>query len=436
MKLTVKSSLPDFQKRMKAELTNHMEIIEEFRRNSPFGAFLDIQRVPPPTMLWQFMSVRSILLLDGSEIHAPWITSLTSLACVANSTLGALVREHQSGDKPVQICVRKDAPSESEDEDATRKTLTSEEVVHSASHEDDEGKVDGDDDKEEMKEEDDDKEQEGVKEDHDDEGMKEEKDEFGEKKFDPSGVSEEEVLEEEAMDASPLNIRSTVDQEVLGEEKMVVSQLNLLNVRLMWIRRRRSHDIGDPLVIKVEINNVVVHCTLVDTGSSVNIMYNNTFKELGLSRGDLKPIRTPLSGFTGDTIEAEGTITVRARVGDGTHRLWLDMEFMGDQEPNTVDENVSTICAAIQKEEGRPRAEPVEEVEELALDPAKSEQKVKAGKTLPPRLKEQLMGVLRSFKVLFAWGLEDMPGVDPRIICHRLAVDPAHKPVKQKKHFL
>ncbi|VFQ88695.1 unnamed protein product [Cuscuta campestris] len=215
----------------------------------------------------------------------------------------------------------------------------------------------------------------------------------------------------------------------------------------------------DALVIKVEINNVVVHRTLVDTDSSVNIMYSNTFRELGLSRSDLKPIRTPLSGFTGDTIEAEGTITVKAWVGDGTHRLWLDMEFMivqldcahhliigrpefvpvmlwATKSQARVDENVSTICAAMQKEEGRPREEPVEEVEELALDPSKLEQKVKVGKTLPPRLKEQLMGVLRSFKVLFAWGPEDMPGVDPQIICHRLAVDPAHKPIKQKKRFL
>ncbi|VFQ95950.1 unnamed protein product [Cuscuta campestris] len=75
----------------------------------------------------------------------------------------------------------------------------------------------------------------------------------------------------------------------------------------------------------VEIKNVVVHCTLVDTGSLVNIMYSNTFKELGLSRADLKPIRTPLSGFTRDTTEAEGTILVKAgvemtilkRIGEG-----------------------------------------------------------------------------------------------------------------------
>ncbi|VFQ93639.1 unnamed protein product [Cuscuta campestris] len=247
----------------------------------------------------------------------------------------------------------------------------------------------------------------------------------------------------------------------------------------------------DALVIRVEINNVVVHRTLVDTGNSVNIMYSNTFRELGLSRSDLKPIRTPLSGFTADTIEAEGTVTVKAGVGDGTHRLWLDMEFMvvqldcthhlilgrpgledlecvispvhlclkfstptgvgvakGNQSLSRscyvgetksqarVAENVSTTCAAIQKEEGRPRAKPAEEVEEVILDPAKPEQKVKVGKTLPHRLKEQLLEVLQAFKVLFAWGPEDMPGVDPKIICHRLAVDPTHKPIKQKKRFL
>ncbi|VFQ66936.1 unnamed protein product [Cuscuta campestris] len=87
-------------------------------------------------------------------------------------------------------------------------------------------------------------------------------------------------------------------------------------------------------------------------------------------------------------------------------------------------------------EEGRPRAEPAEDVEEVTLDPGKPEQKVKVSKTLQREQKGQLVSVLRSFKVLFAWGPKDMPGVDPRIICHRLAVDPAHKLVKQKKCFL
>ncbi|VFQ85179.1 unnamed protein product [Cuscuta campestris] len=188
----------------------------------------------------------------------------------------------------------------------------------------------------------------------------------------------------------------------------------------------------DALVIKVEINNVVVHRMLVDTGSSVNIMHSNTFKGLGLSRSDLKPIRTPLSGFTEDTIEAEGTITVKAGVGDGTHRLWLDMKFMLVQ----LDCAHHLILGRPERG-GATQSRAGEGDRRSRFGPgSKPEQKVKIGKTLPCRLKEQLMGVLRSFRILFAWGPEDMPGVNPKIICHRLAVDPTHKLIKQKKCFL
>ncbi|VFQ94714.1 unnamed protein product, partial [Cuscuta campestris] len=84
----------------------------------------------------------------------------------------------------------------------------------------------------------------------------------------------------------------------------------------------------DALVVKIEINDAIVHRTLVDTGSSVNIMYEKTFQDLGLDRKDLRPVRTPLSGFTGDSIEAEGVITVPVIVGDGAHKAKLKMEFM------------------------------------------------------------------------------------------------------------
>ncbi|VFQ76069.1 unnamed protein product [Cuscuta campestris] len=84
----------------------------------------------------------------------------------------------------------------------------------------------------------------------------------------------------------------------------------------------------DALVVQIEINNTIVHQTLVDTGSSVNIMYRKTFKDLGLSCKDLKPMRTPLSEFMGDSIEAEGVITVPVIEGDGVHKAKLNLEFM------------------------------------------------------------------------------------------------------------
>ncbi|VFQ66815.1 unnamed protein product [Cuscuta campestris] len=125
----------------------------------------------------------------------------------------------------------------------------------------------------------------------------------------------------------------------------------------------------DALVVKVEINNVVVHRTLVDTGNLVNIMYNNIFKELACLERISNRFAPPLSGFTWDTIEAEGTITVKAGA-TGSGRFGV---------------------------RNLPRP-PMHEVR------------------YPNR--------------------GDMPGVDSRIICHRLAMDLAHKPVKQKKRFL
>ncbi|XP_019160717.1 PREDICTED: uncharacterized protein LOC109157271 [Ipomoea nil] len=84
----------------------------------------------------------------------------------------------------------------------------------------------------------------------------------------------------------------------------------------------------DALVVKLDINNVVVHRVLVDTGSSVNVMYYDTFTLLGLSRGELEQVRTPLSGFTGDSIETEGSITLKAEIGTPPHTRRWEVEFV------------------------------------------------------------------------------------------------------------
>jgi len=55
----------------------------------------------------------------------------------------------------------------------------------------------------------------------------------------------------------------------------------------------------DALIIKMDINDTIVHRILVDTRSSVNVMYYNAFTKLGLPRSQLKEVRTPLFGFKG-----------------------------------------------------------------------------------------------------------------------------------------
>ncbi|VFQ88365.1 unnamed protein product, partial [Cuscuta campestris] len=246
----------------------------------------------------------------------------------------------------------------------------------------------------------------------------------------------------------------------------------------------------DALVVKLEINNAILHRTLVDTGSSVNIMYEKTFQDLGLDRKDLRPVRTPLSGFTGDSIEAEGVIAVPVIVGDGAHKAKLKMEFMvvsincahnmilgrpdledlecvispyylcmkfptpsgigvarGDQKARSCYVRITkklprdeTLVVHAQEEMrklgARPKAEPAEEVEEVSLDPQTPERKVKVGASLIGSQRKRLVGVLSAYRMIFAWGPGDMPGVDPKVICHRLAVNPEARPVKQKKRFL
>ena len=37
---------------------------------------------------------------------------------------------------------------------------------------------------------------------------------------------------------------------------------------------------------------------------------------------------------------------------------------------------------------------------------------------------------------LFAWTPKDMPGIDSKVICHKLAIDPKVRPVSQKTRKL
>lgn len=60
------------------------------------------------------------------------------------------------------------------------------------------------------------------------------------------------------------------------------------------------------LVISLNLNGTLVRRVLVDIGSSVNVMYHDVYVKLGLSEDQLIPLKTPLDGFTGDTVETRG----------------------------------------------------------------------------------------------------------------------------------
>uniref|UniRef100_A0A151UHV5 Gag-pol polyprotein n=2 Tax=Cajanus cajan TaxID=3821 RepID=A0A151UHV5_CAJCA len=59
----------------------------------------------------------------------------------------------------------------------------------------------------------------------------------------------------------------------------------------------------DPMVISVEINNYIVRKTLVDQGSSADILYWKTFEQLDIPEQELTPYDEPLVGFSGERVD-------------------------------------------------------------------------------------------------------------------------------------
>ena len=77
--------------------------------------------------------------------------------------------------------------------------------------------------------------------------------------------------------------------------------------------------------------------------------------------------------------------------------------------------------------------EPVEELEEITLDESRSEQMTRMGMLASQPIRQALAAFLRMNQDVFAWSHEDMPGIDPLVIVHRLNVNPASSPIRQKK---
>ena len=79
------------------------------------------------------------------------------------------------------------------------------------------------------------------------------------------------------------------------------------------------------------------------------------------------------------------------------------------------------------------RGSPVEELDEIQFSPNEPGKTFKIGRLLCEPLRTRLIEFLRRHKSDFAWTHHDIPGIDPTIMVHNLAVDPKIKPVKQKR---
>ncbi|XP_027178202.1 uncharacterized protein LOC113777367 [Coffea eugenioides] len=243
----------------------------------------------------------------------------------------------------------------------------------------------------------------------------------------------------------------------------------------------------EAIVIDIVTNNYRVRKVYVDQGSAVDIMFYRVFKELGLRDDQLTPVRTPLVGFTGPPISSEGMITLMVTVGQAPRCRTILVDFvvvkqsspynvfLGRPALNALRAISSTFHLSIKfptpggiaEVRGDPAVaracylatlrgqekvvaqttclEPYipgdeaqqlgtqDEVEEFPLREDRPDQVLRIGALLPAKEKEGLKALLREYSQVFAWSVDDMPGIPTDLAVHHLGVDLHFKPVKQKK---
>jgi hypothetical protein len=84
-------------------------------------------------------------------------------------------------------------------------------------------------------------------------------------------------------------------------------------------------------------------------------------------------------------------------------------------------------------DEGHRLVEPTEELEVVVLDNEKPHKTTSIRAKMDGRLRESMIKFLKSNLDIFAWTHDDMPGIDPSTICHKLNVNPSILPIKQKR---
>ncbi|XP_072064170.1 uncharacterized protein [Arachis hypogaea] len=242
-------------------------------------------------------------------------------------------------------------------------------------------------------------------------------------------------------------------------------------------------------VISARIKMGLVRRILVDSGADSNILFRGAFDKLELRNENLQTHRNGITGLGDNFLKPDGSITLPLTIGTGKQRKtilsefvvlkdstaynvilgrktindfsaiiftkYLLMKFIADDGSIATihgDRKVAAECdntsLALRKkshdatgifladldarQDGQPRPEPEGDMEKLQIGRTKDEYTF-INRNLPYDLKENLSQFLKQNRDLFAFTPADMPGIDPNLMSHRLAIDPKAKPVAQRR---
>ena len=93
-----------------------------------------------------------------------------------------------------------------------------------------------------------------------------------------------------------------------------------------------------------------------------------------------------------------------------------------DLEPRPLEDEVKTG--------------PVEGLVEVTICEQEPTRVINLGENLSCELKEELTRFLKANLDVFMWTHEDMVGIHPDVMCHRLNINPDFKPIQQKRRAM
>ncbi|KAL0383831.1 UNVERIFIED_CONTAM: hypothetical protein Slati_4547600, partial [Sesamum latifolium] len=201
---------------------------------------------------------------------------------------------------------------------------------------------------------------------------------------------------------------------------------------------RTSHN--DALVITAILANYEMGRIFIGFGSSADILFGEAYDQMQLGDVSLEKVTPRL-----DVPSAYNVILGRPTLNTfqaviSTYHMKIKFPTPGGVGEVQGDHLQSRKCYADAVRKGQKRKSnkihrgvpPNKKGKEAVAEGAPEEAEAPA-KVQPA---EELLNIEIRNADIFAWALQDLEGIDPKVITHHLNIDPSIKPVKQKKrHF-
>ena len=122
----------------------------------------------------------------------------------------------------------------------------------------------------------------------------------------------------------PYTMVQTTSGSSLRSTMPKLEDITFIKTDASWVHHPRE----DTLVITTKIANSLTHRVLIDSGSTINILYWNTYQKIRLKRADLCSTTSPLYGFNRESVIPEGIIKVAITLGETSRTVKTMIDFL------------------------------------------------------------------------------------------------------------